>query len=472
MAKELISVAREVNLEAKFCLLAKGLFSHFSLQTLPMLPVSLWGAARTFFAEYPNNWAGSIHITDTPNLVQIHDFLTTMASTGNYECIVDGSDQQTPVLKHANSDQQFASVVKSGCYLVTGGSGDIGQTVIDGLINKQVGHIVVVSRGTKETAKYSATQDVGCTHIEVVNADVANLAQLQLLKASLLEQGTPPINGVFHIAGIFPEIKAFEQQGLDELQRVWAPKVNGLLNLLSVFQHDDIDFVVNFSSWAGSFPDVGKLLGTYGAANCATDLILQGLNSMFNNKLLSVAWGDWAETAIRHETREKGLELLPDNWAFSNQEGISALFQSLNKFRGQVFYLPVDWREYAELMSSNASSSLLTHVLAEHQENVEATSDIKLNQHDFYQFSYQVISELVTGHKLSGDFLSKGLQELGLDSIMSFAVRDKINKHFEITLPIKLFISNQSVEQIFDSIVVHEQPNHDAQESELIEVEL
>ena len=111
----------------------------------------------------------------------------------------------------------------------------------------------------------------------------------------------------------------------ESFERVFDTKVRGAL-MLSKLIHDDVKFVVFFSSVAGAFGNRGQV--DYASANDALDKIAHSLQSRVKGRVLSVNWGPWAgqgmvSEELEREYARKGIGLIPLT------EGVDALLKEL-----------------------------------------------------------------------------------------------------------------------------------------------
>jgi acyl transferase domain-containing protein/phosphopantetheinyl transferase/acyl carrier protein len=112
------------------------------------------------------------------------------------------------------------------------------------------------------------------------------------------------IDGVVHAAGV-EESRRLADKDDGAFDRSWAPKVEGLRNLVRATERDDLRFLVVFGSVAGRYGNGGQ--ADYAAANDACAKLAAGLwargvpASVF-------AWGPWGETGMA--TRGSALTVL------------------------------------------------------------------------------------------------------------------------------------------------------------------
>lgn len=135
------------------------------------------------------------------------------------------------------------------------------------------------------------------------------------------------IDGVIHGAGILDD-KLIRDKSPHAFTKVFDTKVNGALTLTKRL-HDNIGFVVFFSSIVGVFGNKGQV--DYAAANDALDQIAHWYNNRIDGKVLSINWGPWRSVGMVSEGLEK---LYKDEgiYLISQEKGVTALMNELESF--------------------------------------------------------------------------------------------------------------------------------------------
>ncbi|MGP4089512.1 SDR family NAD(P)-dependent oxidoreductase, partial [Streptomyces sp. KR55] len=229
---------------------------------------------------------------------------------------------------------------EDGVYLVTGGIGGLGLiTARD--IAATVGRATVVLAGRSpltgdQRAALDALRAAGLT-VDHQRVDVADRHALAGLLARIADEHGP-LTGVLHAAGVVHD-NFVVRKSAEELERVLAPKVAGLVHLDELTQGQPLELFVCFSSIAGAFGNPGQ--SDYAAANAFMDayaghrnrLVDAGLRS---GRTVSVNWPLWdeggmgAEGPVREQLRAAGLAPL------DTQRGLAALHQALAGAEGGV----------------------------------------------------------------------------------------------------------------------------------------
>lgn len=166
-----------------------------------------------------------------------------------------------------------------------------------------------------------ASQEVQCTlsairatgaTAEYIPLDVSNAqATARTIKAAQAQYGQ--ITGLIHGAGVLSDRLA-ETKALKDVQTVFAPKVEGLLNLLPHLDILTLSHIGLFSSAAAIFGNAGQ--SDYAMANDILNQIAQRLSA--DNPHLhikSFAWGPWdggmVDASLAALFKERGISLIP-----------------------------------------------------------------------------------------------------------------------------------------------------------------
>ncbi|MGW0595459.1 SDR family NAD(P)-dependent oxidoreductase, partial [Streptosporangium sp. NPDC002607] len=332
-----------------------------------------------------------------------------------------------------------------GTVLVTGGLGGIGALVARHLVTEHnVRHLMLVGRrgpDTEGAAELVAELTAQGAEVTAVACDVSDRDALAELIAAIAPQH--PLTGVVHAAGVLDDgpVGALTPERIDAVLR---PKADGAWHLHELTRDLDLTAFVVFSSVFAMLGNGGQ--ASYTAANALLDALVrqraaQGLAG------LSIGWGPWqqdtgmtsalTETDMRRMARagllplaaEQGLAFLDaamtsrepvvvaarlDRAALRAQSRIPALLRAL---------VPAPMRQAAATSAtSGALGALSGEALG------EAVSTLVLGQ-----------VAAVLGHA-SANAISPDMtfQDLGLDSLTSVELRNRLIEATGIRLPATL----------------------------------
>ena len=339
-------------------------------------------------------------------------------------------------------------------YLITGGLGALGLRLANWLANRGANHLLLLGRSTPSPAAQSTLntlREKGVT-VEILKADVSDLASLaDVLNPYLHDDRTsphPPLRGIFHAAGTLDD-GALIHQTPEQCDRVLAPKVQGAWNLHHLTAHNPqspipLDCFVLFSSAASLLGSAGQV--NYAAANAYLDAIAHHRHHL-GLPALSINWGAWDETGmatdptVRQNLTDKGIDFLPPDAAL---ELLDTLLVSQTP---QVGVLAMDWDKWGR---SSSDALLVQELLTQAQpvasspapkalalpEKLEQASEAERSPLLATYVKTQVAKVL----GIAADSLDteQGFSDLGLDSLTSVELRNRLQTDVGQALPITL----------------------------------
>lgn len=353
-------------------------------------------------------------------------------------------------------------------YLITGGTGGLGLLMADWLVQQGAKHLVLLSRYISAGAvpQIQAWQQAG-VQVVTVAVDVADRSQLARCLTNL-ESSLPPLRGIIHAAGVLDD-GMLHQQTWEKFAAVLRPKLLGAWNLHQLTQTQPLDFYVLFSS-------ATSLLGSPGQANhVAANAFLDSL-AHYRRSLglpaLSINWGIWSEVgaaARRAEFRLKGINTI------SPTQGIAAFTTLLSTPFTQIGVMPVQWGEFR---SQDIASPFLAEVLAavpDQPTGIPLTSHVLENlqsasecDRPFLLQAYlcQQLAQ-VLGFQESEIDPQKGFFDLGMDSLTSVELKNRLQTNLNCTLPATVAFDYPTIAALTDYLMtsLNLEPNHNGNRS-------
>ncbi len=206
--------------------------------------------------------------------------------------------------------------------LITGGTGGLGAVLARHLVEQHgARRLLLVSRRGGEADGAAGLRPelerLGA-EVDVVECDVAARDQLVALLSSIPDDR--PLGMVIHAAGVLDD-HLVESIGPEQVDRVFAPKVDGAWHLHELTKDLPLSHFVMFSSIAGTLGSAGQ--ASYAAANAFLDALAQQRHAA-GLPATSIAWGLWErptgmtsrmDEADRARTRRMGAEPLSDERA-------------------------------------------------------------------------------------------------------------------------------------------------------------
>jgi 6-methylsalicylic acid synthase len=307
------------NLPVKFFIITDRVFAAESATALAQGP--LYGLARVVASEHSDIWGGLIdnegphfpfmafkYVHDQ-DIIRFVDGVPRIARLRPFS-----SDQRLP-----SSSTRTLLPKSEGTYVITGGLGALGLETCDFLIEKGARRIVVISRrDLPPRSQWSCASDkmapvleriqtmerLGAS-IHVVSLDIgAEDAHEQLLDA-LKRLSLPPVLGVIHASGVLEDSLLIGTTA-DSFARVLSPKISGAIALHRAFPAGALDFFILFSS-------IGEVVGTpgqssYASGNSFLDTLAAHRRSQGDNSI-AFQWTAWRGLGMGASTDFLILEL-------------------------------------------------------------------------------------------------------------------------------------------------------------------
>ncbi|MPZ78879.1 MAG: SDR family NAD(P)-dependent oxidoreductase [Actinophytocola sp.] len=204
------------------------------------------------------------------------------------------------------------AVRPGGVYVITGGTGHLGQAVADH-ITAQGGRPVLISRTAPESPAAAHEQ-----------ADVSDDAALDRALRAVRERFGPP-QGIIHAAGVVRDSSLVHKTAA-EADEVLRAKVHGAVNLDRLTRADPLDFVVLFSSVVAAVGNPGQC--DYAFANGFLDEFARMREArrragQGQGKTVSIAWPAWGGGSGMAAGNDRGAD------ALGVAEGLAAFDRAL-----------------------------------------------------------------------------------------------------------------------------------------------
>jgi myxalamid-type polyketide synthase MxaB len=332
-----------------------------------------------------------------------------------------------------------------GTYLITGGMGAIGLQVAHWLASQGVEHLILLGRSeVKEKLKDSLQKLQDSTQVKIIKADVAHYKQL-INVFQQIEFALPPLKGIVHCAGTIDDGTLLEQNW-HKFQNVLAAKVQGAWNLHLLSQKYSLDRFILFSSAA-------SLLGSTAQANyCAANAFLDTLahaRQALGLPAISLNWGTWENTGLAttiNHLQQKGINPIKP------QQGIDLLQQLLIQNTPQIGIIPINWSQWQD---NNNVTPYFQNLIGNknivskkvYKQQLLVTNSQQRKQIIIEQIGDQVAKILGVSNINSID-RDLGFTELGLDSLGSVELRNKLQTNYDVKLSASITFNYPTIEEM------------------------
>ncbi|MEN9568107.1 MAG: hypothetical protein RLZZ69_3303, partial [Cyanobacteriota bacterium] len=406
-----------------------------------------------------------------------YSIFTTSQTIDAFRYMQQGKHQGKIIIAQESSEdrceQPFSSTHKTftGTYLITGGMGAIGLEVAQWLITKGVTNLVLLGRSDiKPELKDNLEKIQENAQVNLIKADIANTNQLaQVLTQIELE--LPPLRGVVHCAGVICD-RTIAQQDWHSFQQVLAPKVQGAWNLHHLTQKYDLENFILFSSASSLIGSAGQ--ANYCAANAFLDTLAHGRRSL-GLPAISINWSAWSNTGLASNPQITTSLKQQGIGSIRPTEGIEILEQLLLAALVQVGVIPINWNiweqnhvvtpYYEDLVSvqltSTKSSSDRQYLLMANPEQRESLLRGQISQQ---------VANILGIKDLSKLDLALGFSELGIDSLGSVELRNKLQSSYNLKLSQTVIFDYPNIRELTNyllSLLFNHEPVEKEQNTEI-----
>lgn len=457
-----------------------------SLQQTP-----LWGLGRVIALEQPDLFGG---LVDLPAAEEKKAFPAEMARRLCLEFLdSDGEDQVALreqcryVLRMMRSRsgavrKQKQLVTGDATYLITGGLGGLGVHLAQWLAKQGARHLVLTSRtglperstwknvtiDTELGRRIAAVQalETAGAEVRIVKADVADESEMSELWEEL-SQGHDPLRGIIHAAGV-ANPRSLLDTTPEQAREILRPKVDGawILHQLTQSRHDSkpLDFFVMFSSAASQLG--AQDLGVYASANHFMDA-LSHYRAARGLAALCVNWGWWDSPGLVSERLaalfcRTGMKALPP------EQALAALTHLLESGVTQATVAHVDWNVFRPLFDARKVRPLLEFITSRPPiegetktpsqgstpsllKQIEAAATIEMRP-ILREFIRAQVAEILGFKQPDGVMLDEGFFKMGMDSVMTVQLRNRLETSLGHSLPPTLAFEYPTVNALTDFV--------------------
>jgi acyl transferase domain-containing protein/surfactin synthase thioesterase subunit/acyl carrier protein len=425
---------------------------------------ALWGLGRTAALEYPQLWGGLIDLEQSGQ-----ESIERDAAILHREIVHGDAEDQIALrgdrrlgarLVRASSPEPARTTWDpTGAYLITGGLGALGFEVAKWLVTRRgVKNVVLASRRGEEDPNAGLIR----TNLETLGAQVA-LEKVDITiddevkgLVGRVHRPSRPLKGIFHCAGIL-EDGILGQMDWAKFERVIAPKVFGAWLLHEHTRSLKLDQFVLFSSILSLMGSAGQ--ANYAAANAFLDALGARRRSE-NLPAIVLNFGPWADSGLatlsgdkgRAIWRARGTTYIPlatgvdaiDALVGSNMSHAAITITQWDTFLRQFSARP---RLYSELEKELHPQRRAIVDSAAHDWRARILDRPPLERSEvLVDFMREQVAQ-VLGLTESID-VGQPLRELGLDSLMSVTLINRIEQALGVRIPVTKLIKGPSIAQL------------------------
>ncbi|MBF0453051.1 MAG: SDR family NAD(P)-dependent oxidoreductase, partial [Candidatus Magnetomorum sp.] len=336
---------------------------------------------------------------------------------------------------------------ENGVYLITGGSGILGQIFAKYIDSKVQSTIVLCGR--KEALDHDTlTQLEGFASDSVyIQADMSIQKDVKhLVKA--IKETYGKLTGIIHCAGVIQDAYIINKDIQDTLNVIY-PKVLGSAYLDDATQNDDLDFFVLFSSLSAAIGNAGQ--SDYAYANSFMDAFARYRNHLKDNNkrfgvTVSINWPLWQEGGMTIDGDSQKLYanisgLLP----IKNEHGIDAFETALSENKDQIIV------SYGHAAKINQMIEKLNHPEVKKDQQFSPKLDTEEIIQEIHKALITLASNILKVD--SSDMqIDDDLYDYGFDSITFTQFANIINDKYQFEITPTLFFEYSSIKQIASAL--------------------
>jgi NAD(P)-dependent dehydrogenase (short-subunit alcohol dehydrogenase family)/acyl carrier protein len=437
-----------------------------SVREVQIAQAPLWGLGRTIAMECPELRCARIDLDAPNNGHQSRLLLNELVSDTNEEEIVFRGDlryvgrlaQQKP----SYDRNAKLPISADATYLITGGLGGLGLLAAHALATHGAQHVVLMSRQGVATAEQAADiaeiEKLGAT-ISIVRGDVTQADDVARILGDI-EARMPPLRGILHTAGVL-EDGALLNQSIERFRRVFGPKMLGTWNLHQHTQKKKLDFFLLYSSLSALLGPPG--LSNYVAANTFLDALAHYRRNM-NLPATSINWGLIADKGMASKAQSAGRVEEQGVIGMSASTYESLLVRALRAQWEQMGLAEVNFRAWRERFPQVASlhrfdrllESLDAMVVPAKPKNTQLLEAFTLAT----AAERNALLERFVREQLAAILrldpkrieLRAPLRTLGIDSLMSLELRNRLESALGLELSATLVWSHPHVTALADHL--------------------
>jgi NAD(P)-dependent dehydrogenase (short-subunit alcohol dehydrogenase family)/acyl carrier protein len=442
---------------------------------------ALWGMVRVIAKEYPQFHCRLLDVQadialSTPVLKQ----LSQTGSTSELQGAVRDQQLFVPRLAACAIDNSKPLAIKDQCvYLVTGAFGGMGFKVTQWLIEQGAKHLILLARtapaeSVKQWLEQAKANGIAI-HVEAV--DISDYLSLKQAVDKYCND-RQALAGIFHSAGVFADC-LLQDYDWRVFSKVFPAKVQGSWNLhrLGTELEAELDYFVLFSSSASLLAPSG--LANYVATNAFVDA-LAAYRQRKNLPAHSINWGVWQDTGMAaavNDIRRRQWQVMGVR-PMQAETALNAMQIVIGSDEANMAIIDIDFNLYVNSQDAGNSENYFQSVLSQQPDqaqknNIQAESIVSLLQQNPEQQR-----ELMLNHisRLAGSVLGlsteidprRGFFELGMDSLTSMELRNRLQRELEITLDATLTFKYPTVSALSDyllGVLINTNPKQETEKS-------
>lgn len=429
-------------LNMTFVLPVQGALQDLAWSAIP-------GALKSVQLELRNAELKSVFVPAGAQRVHLPEVVELSRVKGSEEYRLDEHGIQALRLLPTTIAPGRQSILPTHAYVISGGTGSIGVSLAQALLEKGAGQVLLLSRKQSDASARSErlVHLLASNKVHLVQADVTDSTGL-LDTLRHTQALTLPVDAVFHAAGLTSQVP-FEHLTDEDVAQVQASKTHGTLALFDAARVLGAERFISFSSISSLWG--APQLAHYSSANRYLDAFATFAHAT-GPRLLGINWGPWAGDSMAPAASLVAFERIGIH-ALEPKAALRCLFELLDAgTSGQFMVCDADWQRLAEQYATRGAAGIFQALQAPlATPAAPALAAVKATETAeplaVGEFVTQAVATLLN-EDVSAIDSSDSLHERGLDSLAAVQLRNQLEKQFELTLPATLVFDFPTIEAI------------------------
>jgi phthiocerol/phenolphthiocerol synthesis type-I polyketide synthase C len=348
-------------------------------------------------------------------------------------------------------------------YLVTGGLSGFGLRTAEWLADRGARNLVLIGRRgavADEAQTALARLERQGVRVQACGCDVTQREALAGILSDIAREW-PPLRGVVHAASVI-EDSLIREMTVEQIRRVFAPKVLGALHLHELTRELALDFFVLYSSATTLFGNPGQ--GNYVAANAALEALARSRRAA-GLRATCVRWGviDDVGFLARNPKLKDALQARMGGQALQSAVALETLESMLLADRSDLGILEVDWRALRRFLPTAGSPKFfdLTRNVGHTEGDEEASFDLHRMLRELpEQEVHNTVADMLKVEvgeilRIAPDKIdaTRSMHEMGFDSLMGVELVVAVENRFGTRLPVMALSDGPTVAKLATWII-------------------
>ncbi|PSU35484.1 SDR family NAD(P)-dependent oxidoreductase [Photobacterium lutimaris] len=407
----------------------------------------LFGLAKTISREYQKLATKVVEVAQSDKLSSddIADIIShELKDNALHEIRYEGKNrkklQMTPVVLSGDDNRIMR---RQGTYLITGAIGGLGRMLAFYLADKYQADVLltdIVEPGSKRVVSHLAKLRDKNVAVNYIQADLSNRVSVESLFKNVARND---INGLFHIAGFIKDALVHDKTE-QEIQSVFAPKINGTMLVDECSKHLDIDFFAVYSSIAAFSGNVGQ--ADYSYANRFQNAYCEYREQLREKgqrvgKTVAINWPLWEEGGMQTsaETQEYFVKSTGMQ-ALSTESGLKSLELALNSDESHLIVVEGDRDKIYQTLQVTQ------------QQTTKTSWPSPINKRNHITKIVKAQLTAITNVDEKDIDLRTEISDYGLDSVALTSFSNRLNEEFKCDLTPATFFEYSYIDELIQHL--------------------